>query len=126
VPLIKTDPLNAEQVAKEAVWLAWQACGGPLGLGVLKNRPGATKDDVWQNAMFAGDYSGSAFKQAEAGEVCADYVFGRMMKLYFRYGDNWIEVRSEMPNPEYQGWCRKYASYEELVDAALDACKQAA
>lgn len=124
--MMKTGELTGEQVAKEMVWLAWQACGGPLGLGVLQNRPDATKDDVWKNATRAGDYSGSRFKRGSAGEVCADYVFGRMMKLYFRYGDNWVEIRDAEPRPDYQAWCSKYASYEELVGAALFECEQVA
>ena len=71
---------NPEAAVKRAFWLAWQACGGPLGMGVFQDHPDATEDDVWQNVGCQADYPGST-RESRPGEAYGDYVFGRMMKL---------------------------------------------
>lgn len=111
---------KGEEVAKGMVWLAWRACGGPVGMGVLQDQPGATKENVWSAMTGAHDYGGSPFKSPKSGEVSADYVFGRMMKLYFRFDKDTIDIRDEVPHPAYQGWAVKYPSYATLVQEAID------
>ena len=108
---------EALAVAKEAVWLAWKACGGIRGYGLLKNKPDADKEAVWDNAYEMGDYSGRAGR-AE-GSVNADYVFGRMMKLRFNIKGDTIEFPSHEPRGDYQSWCYVYKSYVALFDAAM-------
>lgn len=70
----------ADAVLREAVWLAWQLAGGPTGMGVLADKPGATKDEVWANAVNAADYPGKAVFTTPSF-FNADYVFGRKVKI---------------------------------------------
>ncbi len=112
--------VSPEAVAKEACWLAFQACGSPLGMGWLQNRPQATKDDVWSNAKHAGDYpGGDALFGCKPGELHADYVFGKMMKLSLWWTETEITFRDETPRVDYQSWCRVYPTYLSLVEAAI-------
>ena len=76
---VKIKNAKPEEVMKEAFWLAWNACGGPLGMGFLQNKPDATKENIWDNVTVSGDYP----MPINRGEVYGDYVFGRMMKLGF-------------------------------------------
>jgi len=110
---------DAHEVAKEALWLAWQACGGPLGMGILQDNGGATKKDVVENVMSHGDYPGAAliFKQRK-GEINADYAFGRMMKLRCEFKKGSILYPESKPTFDYQSWCVVYPTYEELFKAA--------
>lgn len=109
---------EALAVAKEAIWLAWNACGGPMGAGVLQDRGQQPKDKVWDQAYNQRDYAG---RHGPAEAVNADYVFGRMMKLYFTVKGDTITHRDEAPRWDYQAWCGKYKSYAALFDAAETA-----
>ena len=109
---------TGEQVVKRAFWLAWQACGGPLGMGFLQDRPGSAEEDVWDHARGAGDYSGADALRSKAGEAHGDYVFGRMMKLHIEFEDDTVSTRDEAPTRDYQAWCGRYPSYDALIDAA--------
>ncbi|MEN6549969.1 MAG: hypothetical protein ABFE07_28330 [Armatimonadia bacterium] len=115
--IIKTTPFTGEQVAKRIFWLAWQACGGPLGAGWLQNHPEATEADVWQNVCTNGDYPGNP--SSRPGDAYGDYVFGRMMKLTVLYKADEVALNDERPRGDYQAWCRQYRTYEELAKAAL-------
>lgn len=108
--------INGETVAKRMMWLAWQAVGGPFGMGVLRDNPGAGEDQVWANVVTSGDY---ACSQNKPGDVHADYVFGRMMKLSVKWGDDFVEVPTYAPTRDYQAWCHKYPTYEALAQAAV-------
>ncbi len=108
---------NPEQVVQEAFWLAWKACGGSLGMGRFQDRPGATKEDVWANVSESGDYPYKV-NDNKPGKVYGDYVFGRMMKLGLEWDETGVTVRDDAPRPDYQAWCRKYPTYEDLVLAA--------
>ena len=111
---------DAKAVAEEALWLAWQACGGPVGKGVLQDRPGATKQDVIDNVVVAGDYPGEIILCGrKEGEIRADYVFGRMMKLNCTVAKDGILYRNAAITPDYQAWCRIYPTYEALFGAAI-------
>jgi hypothetical protein len=107
------------EVAKEMLWLAWQACRGPLGLGILKDAPGASKADVWSAMTNRTDYEG--MHCPEKGEVNADYVFGRMMKLYFKFTDTMIEWPDhfDAARPDYNSWAHAYPTVTALFDAAV-------
>ena len=106
---------QALEVAKEAIWLAWNACGGSVGMGVFQANDAAKKDEVWKRAYDQGDY---AMRHGPAEEVHADYVFGRMMKLYFSVKDGTIKHRDDAPRGDYQSWCYRYKTYADLFDAA--------
>lgn len=104
-------------VAKEALYLAWIAAGGSQGIGFLQDKPSATKEDVWDNACNMGDYPGAS--RGTNGRINADYVFGRMLKLYFKMPSaTSIDVPENKPRYDYQSWCGKYKSYADLFDAA--------
>jgi hypothetical protein len=106
---------EAQNVAKEALWLAWNAAGGPSGMGHFRDKPTAGKDDVWKNATNMGDYPGA---RPDAERVNADYVFGRMLKLRFGIKGNAIDVPDHEPRWDYQAWCGTYKTYAALFDAA--------
>lgn len=103
------------ELAKEIFWLAWQACGGPRGMGFLQNRPEATRDDIWNNVSCSGDYP---INRSEPQRPYADYVFGRMMKFGMEITDHSITVRDGQPRGDYQSWCAIYPTYEGLVAEA--------
>lgn len=107
-----------EEVVKEAFWLAWKACGKPQGMGVFQDRPGASKQEVWDCVFHKKDYPYSIDKN-RPGKVYGDYVFGRMMKVGFQWDDTSVEVQESPPRPDYQSWCRIYSSYEGLVREAI-------
>ena len=109
---------DAETVVKRMFFLAWMACGSPMGMGIFQDRPTSTEEDVWNNVCNAGDYFGMRQKK-ENGEAYGDYVFGRMMKLRIKYTKDTIDIREDEPDCEYQSWCRFYPTYEALLDAAL-------
>lgn len=113
---------NPEAVVKEAFWLAWQACGGPRGMGIFQDKPDATKEEVWDNIERKGDYPnphGMATIRTE--RMYADYVFGRMMKVGFEYDETAVAVPDWEPTPGYQGWCHLYPTYQSLIEAAISA-----
>lgn len=118
---IETD--NPEAVVKEAFWLAWQACGHPLGMGILQDRPGATKDEVWACVYDKFDYPGgnTVGRTNKPGDVYGDYVFGRMMKLGLKWDAAGVEFTDGPPRPDYQGWCARYPTTEALVRAAIES-----
>lgn len=108
---------NPVEVCKEAFWLAWNACGGPIGMGILQNRPNATRSDIWEHVtgQKAGDY---VLPKGEKYSPYADYLFGRMMKIGFTIHDDGIEIRNNDPTPDYQGWCSKFPTTLDLLKAA--------
>lgn len=109
-------------VVRQVLWNAWRACGGPQGSGYIQDRPEATRDQVFECAFHKRDYPGGRF-WTEQNAVDADYVFGRMMKLYMKlnHETNTITVplaEEYPPTTDYNGWARKYPTYEALFDAA--------
>lgn len=118
-------PLKAQDVVKRALFLAYAACGHATGMGILQARDSVTEEQVCKNVLGAEDYPGGNLfrgnKVVEDGKssVYADYVFGRMMKVGFTWQGDEIEVRTDAPRWDYQGWCIKYKSYQELVEQAI-------
>lgn len=108
---------TARQVAERAFWLAWQACGSPMGMGILRDRDGVTESDVAKNVKSNGDYPCNP--NEEPGRLYGDYVFGRMMKLAIRFDATTVTSRSDAPRSDYQSWCVKYPTYQSLLDAAV-------
>jgi len=106
----------AMAIAKSAIWLAWNACGGTSGMGFLKDNKGANKEQVWDQAYNKKDYSGERGGGPE--NVDADYVFGRMMKLRFTVEGDTITFDDYDPQKDYQSWCGKYTTFASLFDDA--------
>lgn len=123
---------NPVEVVKEAFWLAWNACGGPMGMGIFQNNPGASKEDVWKNISVRGDYPGGTSlpgmigvkEENGKGQAYGDYVFGRMMKLSLRWEGKDIEIEESKPRADYQSWCCKYPTYQSLVETAVNNLKR--
>ena len=126
--LIEIDvvPKRTEEIVKETFWLAWQACGGPLGMGFLQDNPSADKEAVFLNIMGNDDYPGES--RNRLGDVYADYVFGRMKKFGLRYNpeEGKIWVWDTEPRLDYQAWCHKYENGEAMVRAAIKSIMEAA
>lgn len=117
---VRIECKTPEAAVKRAFWLAWQACGGTMGAGFLQNNPNAGEDDVWNQASNRGDYpGGNAFGSNKPGNVYGDYVFGRMMKLGLKWDETGIEFTDSAPRSDYQAWCRKYPTYQALIEAAV-------
>lgn len=109
-------------VVKRAMFLAYEACGGPLGMGVFQARNGVTEDDVWKNVTTNGDYAGNFAPKVceEHGAAKGDYVFGRMMKLSCNWEGSDLTYSKNNPTLDYQGWCHKYKTYDKLFSTALE------
>ena len=112
---------NSKEVAKEALWLAWKACGVVTGMGVFQDNPGATKEDVLKNVLSAGDYPGAPQGRKSEGYYYADYVFGRMMKLSYIVERKGISYRDAPLRRDYESWCVVYPTYEALFLAAIES-----
>lgn len=100
-----TKPFTGEEVAKKAIWLAYQA-SVPMGMGFLQVRDDMTEQSVW-DAIYR-----------EGGHLYVDYCFGRMMKTNIDYTAS--EVKGDdRASPSYQSWATCYQSYDELFKAAI-------
>lgn len=115
--MIRKPVQNSEQVAKRMFYLAWQACRSPLGMGWLQDNPKSSEDDVWNNIQSSGDYPGK--KHNAVNKPYADYVFGRMMKFGLTLEPGFVCYYDKQLTPNYQSWCNKYRSMDELFDAAV-------
>lgn len=106
---------EALNVAKEAMWLAWQA-SGVVGMGILQDKPGAMKEEVIKQTFRPqSDYAKEKNLPLEGS---ADYVFGRMMKTHFRINGDVVSFSNGEPRADYQSWVYTYRTYEALMDAA--------
>lgn len=110
-------------LARRAFFLAYIACGGPLGWGILQAREGVTEDQVWRNVVTNGDY---AYQPRPNSDVNAygDYVFGRMMKLSIKVETDGVTFPDAKPRSDYQAWCVEYPTYEALIEAARASLEQ--
>lgn len=103
---------DTEEIVKLAFWLAFQA-SHPMGLGFLQSEAAAvaTEDDVWDKVSKQESSDGSL-------RFSADYIYGRMMKMNLCIRDGEITFPSHKISPDYESWCLKYATYEDLLKAA--------
>jgi hypothetical protein len=115
-------PLTPQDVAKRMFYLAWLACGGPLGMGILQDRGSNVKEEeVWKAVYNQTDYPGDTRNTKES--IYADYVFGRMMKFGVFIKDDTVRFNDLPLRPDYQAWCRKYPTMTALFGAALESLK---
>ena len=110
--------VSSEAIVKRMFWLGWNACGGPLGMGFIQDKPETTEDQVWEGVQSASDYPGPG--HSKPGKAYGDYVFGRMMKMMVAYTEDSIELNDFEPQADYQAWCVKYPTYRALAQAAID------
>ena len=101
--------------AKRLFYLAWKACGRPMGMGVFQDRPNATENEVFQNVLSAGDYACN-MRSGQKG-IYGDYVFGRMMKFGFEVNDGVLVFDDDDYRSDYQGFARTYPNAAALIDA---------
>ena len=101
-------------VVEEMFWLAYKA-SQVIGMGYMQARDEATKAEVMSStAAIAGN------------AYYADYVFGRMMKLMLRLSADGkqLEVPDTVPMFDYQSWCFRYPTYNDLFNAAFASYKK--
>jgi hypothetical protein len=110
--------VEPETFIKRAFYLAWQACGGPLGMGVLQDNPKAVEEDIWKNVNISGDYPTHHNKP---NEYYGDYVFGRMMKWGCRVENGVISLRNEEFDRSYNSFAHKYKDTKSLLDATAES-----
>jgi hypothetical protein len=116
-----TAPYAGITVAKRMVYLAWQKSRCE-GMGIFQDRGPQNEDAVWKQAYDRGDYPCGRINM-EDGSCNADYVFGRMMKLYLQFTDNTVEFNDGAARSDYQSWAYKYPTFEVLFDAAMESLK---
>lgn len=107
---------NPTDVVKRAFWLAYES-SKVTGMGRLRATQDATEESVWANIQDHGDYPEHAYPRL--GTAYADYVFGRMMKLSFDWGKDYVEFSDAPIREDYQSWCWKYPTNEVLVTQAI-------
>lgn len=98
--------VKPEDVASKAMFLAYKA-SRVVGMGHFQAREGVTESDVWEAVTDVGNLAR------------ADYVFGRMMKLTLRWTKNAISFPDGDCAHDYQSWCLKYPTFENLVRHAI-------
>ena len=108
---------NAEEVVKEMMWTAWRA-SSVFGMGIMQDKPNATKEEVW--ARIKGGGHDDSITPSKPNEAHADYVFGRMMKLYLTYGERYIDLPEAEPRTDYQSWGNLYHTYQALLETVLE------
>lgn len=114
---------NPQKLVRRAFFLAYEACGGPAGMGFLQAVDKATEEDVWNNIVCAGDYS-LQINEKPNTQPYADYVFGRMMKLHLVCTEDGVEIPNTKPRPDYQSWCIQYPTYEALIQASIKSLEE--
>jgi hypothetical protein len=98
-------PEQAEEVKKRALLLAYRA-SAPMGLGFLHYKPNNAEDEK------------ALLDSVRPGDLHADYVSGRMVKLYIRQKGNTLTVADYAPRSDYQSWAGTYPTYTALIEAA--------
>lgn len=110
MPIPTPANLTSQAIAKRALWLAFQAAQ-PAGLGFLHVSAAAklTEDLIW-----------TQWRQNARGFVVeADYIAGRMMKLYFEYSQDELRIPDVPCRIDYQSWCGVYPTHAALINAAI-------
>ena len=122
--IILNNSEEAMAVVKRMVFLAYNACGRPMGMGVLQDMrldgKSAEEEKVWQCAYNQEDYP---MRHGKANEVYCDYVFGRMMKWGCEWEKNIITIPEKYFRSDYQSFCGTYPDNKALAIAALKSLK---
>lgn len=114
---VRPKGVGVEVFAKRMFYLVWRHCPGPMGLGIMQDRPGATEDEVWSNILGHADYPGGGLGRCSDKSPYADYVFGRMIKFGIKFEGDTINLRDGKFDREYQSWSLSFPSNLALVEA---------
>ncbi len=117
IKALTKDVQVAVALAKRMVYLAWQKAKVG-GIGLLQDRgPAQTEEQVWEAATGRHDYDGMGGPAVNG--VNADYVMGRMMKLYLTWDDTGVSEYVDRPyRADYQSFAHAYPNFEALARAA--------
>ena len=113
---------DCEKLAKRIMYLAWKA-SRCLGLGFLQDRGEQNEEEVWASMMGRRDYGGFLANTNQTGDVYADYVNGRMMKLGIKWSEGEISLNNDNFDREYQSFARLYPTAQSLFDKAVESLK---
>lgn len=121
----KIKGVDGETFAKRLMKLAWDA-SGVFGMGRLQDRgPTVTEEQVWDNTRGRGDYPALpgviGGQNPAAGRADADYVFGRMMKVHYKYGSDFVQGEDRPYRLDYQSFAGKYPNFQALVKATAES-----
>jgi len=115
MPLYSCPDFAPDVVAKRVLWLAFQAAQA-VGMGIWHAGEAArqTEASLWNHLQ-------PVYKSGGNCAIYTDYVFGRQMKttVLFQIEKHEIAVEPAIPRADYQSWCVKYPTSEELVSAAI-------
>ena len=98
--------MTVQMIAKRMLFLAYQSAL-VVGMGQFQARDGVTEEEVWASAAVNDN------------RVYSDYCFGRMMKFRVSITANNVQFDEGELHHDYQSWCGKYSTYQELYDAAI-------
>jgi hypothetical protein len=110
---------NIQTFASRMFYLAWKACGRPMGMEVFQDRPQATEREVFNNVLTRGDYPSWIGRDVE---TYGDYVFGRMMKFGCKKIGDVLEFNDSPFRHDYQGFSGVYPDLKSLLDATTNSC----
>lgn len=92
---------QVKQIAINAI-----KASAPMGMGFLSFSP----DDEFKLEDI------NIHEDTRNPGMFLDYVNGRMVKLsIWKRGEDLWETRDTPPTHDYQSWCRKYNTYEDLL-----------
>ena len=122
--VVKTEA-DPVAVVKRMFKLAYDACGGPMGMGFLQSRDNVTEDDVFKNVCTAGDYLYGCEIQNKGRDekehrFYGDYVFGRMMKWGAKIEGQEIRIHDKFKY-DYQAFSGQYKDAKALLESALQS-----
>jgi hypothetical protein len=104
--------ISGAKFAHAMLVVAWKK-SKVIGMGVLQDRgPDVPVDHILKGA--------GVDIEAEEGFVSADYVFGRMMKLHFKYDKNTVSHSGNQWTADYQSFCTAYPDFDALLAATID------
>lgn len=114
---------SAEALVKRIMFLAWQA-SQVSGIGWLQDRGWQPEEVVWQAMYNRQDCPMDNIDgKNKPGEVYADYVFGRMMKLGIKWDEATISTSTGDFRSDYQSFCHQYRTFADLVEVAAAELK---
>ena len=113
--IMKFKPENSEEFLKKLFYNAYLA-SRVAGMGWLQAKDAVSIDAVWDVIVNKGGHDCGGFKR-HTGHFSADYVFGRMMKLYIRQTNEGVFEINDSVRFDYQSWCGKYRTVKELLDS---------
>lgn len=101
----ETHKFTAEELALSIVKTAYHA-SHEMGLGFLQRTNSLPPDATLKNL----------FEKFKDGiRINVDYLFGRMVKINIHITQNKVEIFPVLPRADYQSWCIKYPTTEDLL-----------